>query len=138
MISFLPHVNAALNTLVAVSLLIGLVAIKRGRRDAHQRAMTVAFSLSSLFLLSYLTYHAVHGPTPFQGQGPIRFVYFALLLSHTLVAIVALPFILATAYRAYRGQFERHRKVARLSWPAWFFVAVTGPIVYLMLYHFNG
>ncbi|MCB9652907.1 MAG: DUF420 domain-containing protein [Deltaproteobacteria bacterium] len=138
MISLLPHLNAALNTLVAVALLIGLVAIRGGRREAHKRAMTVAFGLSTLFLASYLTYHAVHGPTPFQGQGAIRFVYFAILMSHTLVAIAALPFILATAFRAYRGQFERHRKLARLTWPAWFFVAVTGPIVYLMLYHFNG
>lgn len=130
----LPHVNASINTVVALLLIAGLVLIKQGRRDAHRNVMVAAIVLSGLFLASYLTYHYLHGSTKFQGQGAIRPVYFTILLTHTVLAVVNLPFIVVTVWRAYKGQFAKHRKVAKYTYWVWLYVAITGPIVYLLLY----
>jgi uncharacterized membrane protein YozB (DUF420 family)/Flp pilus assembly protein TadD len=133
-VAALPHVNALINTAVAILLVVGLVLIKRGKRIAHQKVMTAALILSALFLCSYLVYHYQHGSTKFTGIGPVRTVYFTLLSTHTVLAVVNLPFIVIAVARAWRGEFAKHRRIARVTWYMWFYVAMTGPLVYLMLY----
>ena len=130
----LPALNAILNATSAGLLALGYVLIRRGRRAAHQKVMQSALACSALFLVSYLTYHAQVGSVRFQGQGPIRTVYFAILISHTILAIAIVPLVLVTFVRARRGLFDRHRKIARLTLPLWAYVSVTGVIVYWMLY----
>jgi uncharacterized membrane protein YozB (DUF420 family) len=130
----LPALNAVLNATSAGLLALGYVLIRRGRREAHQKVMQAALFCSALFLLSYLTYHAQVGSVRFQGQGPIRAVYFAILISHTILAIVIVPMVLVTFVRARRGRFDRHRAIARVTLPLWAYVSVTGVIVYWMLY----
>ncbi len=130
----LPHLNAGINTTVALLLLWALWLIRQGRKEAHGRVMLAALGLSALFLVSYLIYHYGHGSTPFPGQGWIRPVYFTILISHTILAVVNLPFVIVTVARALKGEFAKHRKVARVTWYMWFYVAVTGPLVYLLLY----
>ncbi len=134
--SALPTLNACLNSLSALLLLAGLVAIRTGRRTLHIRCMLSATAVSALFLTSYLVYHAIHGSTRFQGQGAIRTVYFTILLTHTVLAVVNVPLILTTLYRAARGQFDAHKRLARITWPVWMYVSVTGVLIYLMLYQF--
>ncbi|HKS30465.1 MAG TPA: DUF420 domain-containing protein [Pyrinomonadaceae bacterium] len=131
----LPHLNAVLNSLSAVFLVAGFLFIRRGRISAHRRMMTGALLSSTLFLISYLTYHFVfQGLTRFTGQGAIRAIYLGILFTHTVLAAVILPFVLVTVARALRGDFARHRRVARWTLPMWLYVSVTGVIVYLMLY----
>jgi len=138
----LPHVNAFLNTASASLLIIGYVLVRRGRIEAHRRAMLAAFFVSAAFLVSYVTYHTLlayylgQGPTRFRGEGFIRPVYFAILLTHTVLAVAVVPFILVTLRRGLRRQDERHRRLARWTLPVWLYVSVTGVIVYLMLYQF--
>jgi uncharacterized membrane protein YozB (DUF420 family) len=133
--SALPHLNAALNGTSALLLLMGFYLIKRKKRKAHRAMMTAAFTASVLFLISYLTYHAHAGSVRFQGQGWTRLVYFAILISHSTLAAVALPIILVTFGRALRNRFDLHRRIARWTLPVWLYVSITGVIVYLMLYH---
>jgi putative membrane protein len=133
-ISFLPHVNAILNSTSALLLLAGFRFIRQGRVQAHRNCQVAAVGTSSLFLISYLTYHYYHGSTRFTGQGLVRPFYFTILTTHTLLAIVIVPLILVTLYRAARGDFIRHRRIARWTLPLWLYVSVTGVMVYLMLY----
>lgn len=130
----LPALNAVLNATSAALLALGYLLIRRGRREAHQKVMQAALACSALFLVSYLTYHAQVGSVRFQGQGPLRTVYFAILISHTILAAVIVPLVLVTFVRARRGLFDRHRRIARLTLPLWAYVSVTGVIVYWMLY----
>jgi uncharacterized membrane protein YozB (DUF420 family) len=130
----LPTLNAILNATSASLLLAGWLLIRRGRRRAHQRVMIAALACSSLFLVSYLVYHAQVGSVRFTGQGPIRTVYFAILLSHTVLAVAIVPLVLVTVTRALRGRFDRHRRLARVTLPLWAYVSVTGVVVYWMLY----
>lgn len=130
----LPTLNAALNTTSAVLLLTGWWLIRRGRRDAHRRAMLAALATSTLFLVSYLAYHFQVGSVRFTGQGPIRTVYFAVLVSHTVLAAAIVPLVLVTLTRALRGRFEAHRALARVTLPLWLWVSVSGVVVYWMLY----
>jgi uncharacterized membrane protein YozB (DUF420 family) len=133
-ISFLPHVNAILNSTSALLLLAGFSFIRRGRIQSHRNCQVAAVVTSSLFLISYLTYHYYHGATRFAGQGLVRPLYFIILTTHTILAVVIVPLILVTLYRAARGDFVRHRRIARWTLPLWLYVSVTGVIVYLMLY----
>jgi putative membrane protein len=133
-VPYLPHVNAVLNTTSALLLLAGFSFIRRGRVRAHRNCQVTAFVTSSLFLVSYLTYHYYHGATRFAGQGIVRPIYFTILLTHTILAVVIVPLILTTLYRAARGDFLRHRRIARWTLPLWLYVSVTGVLVYLMLY----
>ena len=130
----LPALNAVLNATSAGLLALGYVLIRRGRRAAHPKVMQAALACSALFLVSYLTYHAQVGSVRFPGQGPIRTVYFAILISHTILAIVIVPLVIVTFVRARRGRFDRHRAIARVTLPLWAYVSVTGVIVYWMLY----
>lgn len=133
-IPYLPHVNAILNSTSAILLLAGYRFIRQGRINAHRNCQIAAVATSTVFLISYLTYHFYHGATKFPGQGIVRPVYFAILLTHTVLAVVIVPLILLTLYRAARKDFVRHRRIARWTLPLWVYVSVTGVIVYLMLY----
>lgn len=131
--SFLPPVHAALNALTAVLLAAAFWHIKNKRVEAHKRFIYAAMACSALFLLCYVLYHFTTPETRFGGEGTIRAIYFFFLITHVVLAAVILPFIFFTFNRAFTGQFERHRKMARWVFPLWFYVALTGPICYLML-----
>jgi uncharacterized membrane protein YozB (DUF420 family) len=131
----LPALNAGLNGLCAVFLVLGWINIRRGNMHVHRAFMVSALVTSLLFLTSYLTYHFQAGTTPFRSTGWIRPVYFAILVSHTIMAVVIVPLVLVTVVRALRGRFEAHRKVARVTWPLWMYVSVTGVVIYFLLYH---
>jgi uncharacterized membrane protein YozB (DUF420 family) len=130
----LPALNATLNAIAAVLLVTGYVLIRRGRIQQHRRVMLAAFSTSALFLVSYVIYHANTGSRPFAGPGAIRIVYFAILISHVILAAAILPMALITLTQALRERFDRHMRIARWTLPIWLYVSVTGVIVYLMLY----
>jgi len=130
----LPALNAALNALSAVFLATGWLLIRAGRREAHKRAMLAAVACSTLFLSSYLVYHAQVGSVRFTGRGPVRLVYFAILISHTILAVAVVPLALVTLVRALQERFDRHRRIARITLPIWGYVSVTGVVVYWMLY----
>ena len=132
---FLPHLNAFLNASSAVLLVAGYSFIRRGKISAHKRCQLSALTASILFLISYLTYHYFHGATRFPGQGIARPIYFTILISHTILAVVIVPLVVVTLTRALRGDFQRHRRIARITLPLWLYVSVTGVLVYLMLYH---
>jgi len=130
-----PAVNATLNGSSAVLLLIGRWFIGRGRISIHRAFMIAALVTSSAFLVSYLYYHAHVGSVHFQGQGWSRPVYFSILISHTILAAVVVPMVIITLSRALRERFDRHRAIARWTFPVWMYVSVTGVIVYVMLYN---
>ncbi|MBI5217153.1 MAG: DUF420 domain-containing protein [Ignavibacteriae bacterium] len=131
---FLPTLNALLNSTSAILLLAGRYFIKQNNRDAHKKLMLGAFSVSVLFLISYLTYHFFHGSTKFQGEGIIRTVYFIILISHTILAAVLAPMVIFTLRRGLKQKFALHKKLARWTYPIWLYVSVTGVVIYLMLY----
>lgn len=133
-ISDLPTVNATLNTISAILLTIGYVLIRQRRVEAHKRYMLAAFTVSVLFLISYVIYHVNAGSTPFSRQGWIRPVYFTILISHIILAFVIVPLALRTLYLAWRERFEQHRRIAKITLPLWLYVSVTGVLIYLMLY----
>lgn len=130
----LPALNAALNTAAAILLIAGYRLVRQRRLEAHQRVMLAALSVSALFLASYLVYHFNVGSVKFQKTGPIRAVYFAILISHTILAAAVAPMALVTVYRAWTKRFDKHRTLARITLPVWLYVSVTGVIVYVMLY----
>ncbi len=135
-LSDLPSLNATLNATSAISLVTGYVFIRRGKIAAHRACMLTAAGLSVLFLISYVIYHQNVGFTRFTGEGWVRVVYFSILIPHTILAVVAVvPLVAITLTRALRGQFERHRRIARWTLPVWLFVSVTGVVIYWMLYH---
>jgi len=131
----LPALNASLNGLAAVLLTAGFVAIRKRRVHLHRALMISALCTSALFLTSYLIYHYNAGTTRFTGVGWVRPLYFAILISHTFLAVLILPLVLVTLYRALKADFTRHKRIARWTLPAWLYVSVTGIVVYLMLYH---
>jgi putative membrane protein len=126
-------INAVINSTVSVLLLGGLIAVKNKRYLAHKRIMIMAIILSSLFLISYICHHLFTGETKFGGTGTIRYVYYFILGTHIILAGIILPFILFTAYRAMTGEWPRHRKLARITWPIWLYVAITGVVVYFLI-----
>lgn len=130
--------NATLNGTSAILLAAGYAAIQSGKREAHKRFMISAFVVSCAFLISYLIYHYRVGHVAFQGHGFIRTFYFALLISHTVLAVVIVPLILITLRRAWTERFDKHRAIAKWTLPLWFYVSVTGVIVYWMVYQLYG
>jgi len=130
-----PAINATLNGASGVLLLVGRNLIKRRRIAAHRAVMITAFVVSSLFLISYVYYHLHAGVVYFQGQGWSRPVYFSILISHTILAVVIVPLVLLTLTRGLSERFDRHRVIARWTYPLWLYVSVTGVVVYFMLYH---
>ncbi len=133
-----PTINAVLNGMAAVLLVTGRALISRRRIETHKRVMVAAFATSALFLVNYLTYHAmIHGSKHFTGQGWIRPVYFTILLTHTVLAAVIVPLVLLSLRRGLKRQDVRHRAVARWTFPLWLYVSVTGVLIYLMLYRMS-
>ena len=130
----LPAVNATLNGISAILLVVGYTLIRRRRIDQHRRVMIAAFATSTLFLICYIIYHANVGARPFPGQGAIRQVYFAVLISHIVLAATGPPLALITLIRGLRTRYDSHRRIAKWTLPIWLYVSVTGVIVYLMLY----
>ncbi len=133
--SVLPHLNASLNAVSCVLLLAGFYFIWRRRAAAHRACMLGALAVSGLFLVSYVVYHYNYGSVRFGGQGLVRPVYFVILVTHVLLAAAIVPLVALTVRRAVRGEFARHRRIARWTYPLWLYVSITGVIVYLMLYH---
>lgn len=134
-ISDLPAVNASLNGLATVLLVLGYALIKNKRRQAHQRTMVTAFGVSVVFLICYLVYHFnTHAITQFAGPAALKPIYSVMLISHIILAAAVPPLCLVTLYRAWRGQFDRHRRIARITFPIWLYVSVTGVLIYLALY----
>lgn len=135
LVSILPSLNAGLNALSATLVVSGYLWIRRAKVAHHKRCMVSAMGVSTLFLLGYLILRAVAGMTRFAGEGWIRPVYFAILFSHTVLAVAIIPLVLVTLGRALRGQFERHARIARWTLPLWLYVSVTGVLIYWLLYH---
>ena len=133
-VSDLPLVNASLNGLATILLIAGYICIRQRRIAAHRAAMIAAFVTSVLFLVSYLVYHAHTGSRPFPGRGAIRGIYFVILITHIVLAATIPPLAGVTLWRAYRGRFDRHVRVARWTLPLWLYVSITGIVVYVMLY----
>ena len=132
--SYLPHLNACLNATSAVLLFTGYSFIRARNVIAHRACQIAALVVSLLFLASYLTYHFHHGATRFPGTGLARPIYFTILITHTILAVVIVPLVAVTFYRAIRSDFARHRRIARITLPLWLYVCISGVIVYLMLY----
>jgi uncharacterized membrane protein YozB (DUF420 family) len=130
----LPLVNACLNGFAALLLLIGFVLIRQGRREAHLRFMLAAFCVSSLFLANYLYYHFNYSSNRFGGEGAIRSFYFVILVSHIVLAVVILPFIIRLLWLSYKERFGNHARLGRYVWPVWMYTSLSGVLVYLMLY----
>jgi putative membrane protein len=137
-VGWLPFVNAAFNSLSAICISCGVLAIRRGRRDVHRRWMLAALTSSGVFLVSYVTYHAFHGDSRFLGQGVVRPIYFVILISHILLSVVALPLVLSTFYLSLSGRFAAHRRLARWTFPIWLYVSITGVVVFAMLQIFGA
>ena len=134
----LPAVNASLNATATVLLLLGYSFIRQGKREQHRKVMLAAFGVSVLFLICYVIYHAQVGSVRFQGQGWLRPVYFTILVSHVLLAATVPLFAIVTLRRALKGDFAKHRKIARVTYPIWLYVSITGVVVYLMLYRLGN
>lgn len=140
LLKIFPHLNASLNALSSVFLIVGFIFILRRRIAVHRACMLAASSVSALFLVGYITHHAIRtyyfgiGPTKFTGEGIARPIYFTILTSHTILAAVIGPFVVLTLRRGLKGWYESHKKLARLVYPVWLYVSITGVAVYLMLY----
>ncbi|MEL7004481.1 MAG: DUF420 domain-containing protein [Bacteroidota bacterium] len=131
--SFLPPIYATINGMTAVLLVMALIAIKQGKKEIHKKLMLTCLTLSACFLVMYVIYHMTSVSTPYGGEGPIRMVYFIILISHILLSIVVIPLVLFTFVKALAERFDKHKKLARITFPIWLYVAVTGVIVYLMI-----
>jgi putative membrane protein len=132
-LSFLPPIYATINGLTTVLLIIAVRAIKNGKQLVHERLMKVCIGLSAAFLLMYVLYHMTSAPTPYGGEGALKYVYYFILISHILLSIAITPLILFTFSRALARNFERHRRLAKFTYPIWLYVAVTGVVVYVMI-----
>jgi len=131
--TYLPHINGAINSMTSVLLLMGLYFIRQKNVDAHKRTMLMAFTLGSLFLVSYVLYHLTNESTPFGGQGFIRPVYYFLLVSHIVLSVVVVWFVLRAVYFALSGQILKHKQTVRYAFPIWLYVSITGVVVYLLI-----
>jgi putative membrane protein len=132
-LSFLPPIYATINALTACALVFAVIAIKKGDRKLHERLMKCAIMLSVAFLVMYVAYHMTSDSTKFGGEGPIAYLYYFILVTHILLSIIIIPFVLITYVRAITNNIERHKKIAKITFPLWLYVAVTGVIVYIMI-----
>ncbi len=130
---FLPALNAFLNGLCAIALCVGFYFIKHRNKEAHRKSMLLAFAFSSAFLISYIVNHTLHGDTIFPGHGPVRTLYLSILASHIILSIVALPMVLTTFFFSLTGRFAMHRRIARVTFPIWLYVSITGVVVFVFL-----
>jgi len=131
--SYLPPIYAGINGATAILLIVSLIAIKNKKRLLHERLMKICIALSTLFLVMYVLYHMTSDPTPYGGYGALRYVYYFILVSHILLSVAVIPLVLFTFVRALAGNFERHRALAKFTFPVWLYVAITGVIVYWMI-----
>lgn len=132
-LDFLPPVYAGINGLTAVLLVAALLAIKKGNRKTHERLINICMVLSLLFLVCYVAYHMVSEPTPFGGTGAVKYLYYFILISHIILSVAVVPLVLRSYLFAWEGKFEKHKKWTKITWPLWFYVAVTGVVVYVMI-----
>ncbi|MBG7613480.1 DUF420 domain-containing protein [Polaribacter sp. BAL334] len=132
-LSFLPPIYATINGITAIALIAAVIAIKNGKRKLHEQLNTFAIACSLAFLLMYIAYHITSDSTKFGGEGAIKYVYYFILISHILLSIIIIPFVLTTYMRAKLGDFENHKKIAKKTFPLWLYVAITGVIIYLMI-----
>jgi len=132
-LSFLPPIYASINALTAVLLISAVIAIRNKKRSLHERLMKTCIGLSASFLVMYVAYHMTSDPTSYGGEGPIKYVYYFLLVTHILLSVIITPMVLFTFSRALAGNFERHRALAKFTFPIWLYVAITGVLVYLMI-----
>ncbi|MDP2161863.1 MAG: DUF420 domain-containing protein [Flavobacterium sp.] len=132
-LSFLPPIYATINGLTALLLIFGVIAIKNGNRKLHERLMKTAIVFSVVFLVMYVAYHMTSDSTPYGGEGTIRTIYFIVLISHILLSILVIPLVLVTYVKALAERFDKHKKIAKITFPIWLYVAVTGVVVYLMI-----
>jgi len=136
-VSFLPTVNASLNSLTTFLLISGFIFIKRGMKKAYIIFMLMATTTSAMFLVSYIIYHHYQGDTPFLTQGWIRPLYFSILISHIILSMALVPMVFMTLYHAARSQFQKHKKIARLTFPIWIYVSITGVLIYIFVHYLN-
>ena len=132
-LSFLPPIYATINGITAIVLVVAVMAIKNGKRKLHENLMKFAIFLSILFLGMYVAYHMTSDSTKFGGEGAIKYIYYFILITHILLSIIIIPFVLVTYVRALAERFDKHKKIAKITFPMWLYVAVTGVIVYLMI-----
>tara|TARA_B100002051_G_scaffold65991_1_gene62573 strand:+ start:852 stop:1454 length:603 start_codon:yes stop_codon:yes gene_type:complete len=132
-LKFLPPIYATINGITAIILVMAVYYIKRGKRNIHENLIKICIALSLCFLVMYIAYHITSDPTSFGGEGAIKYIYYFILISHILLSITVIPFVLFSYIRAITGDFERHRKIAKITFPIWLYVAVTGVIVYIMI-----
>lgn len=132
-LTFLPPIYASINAITAILLVVSLWAIKNGKRSLHEILNKTAIGCSVVFLVMYVAYHMTSDSTPYRGEGFIRYVYFFILITHIALSIVVIPFVLITYVRAITNNFESHKKIAKITFPIWLYVAITGVIVYLMI-----
>ncbi|MBB6679871.1 DUF420 domain-containing protein [Aequorivita sp. 609] len=132
-LGFLPPIYATINAFTAILLVAAVYQVRKGNRKAHERLMKTAIGCSVLFLLMYVAYHMTSDSTVYGGEGVIKYVYYFILITHILLSIIVIPFVLITFVRALSGEFYKHRKIARITYPLWLYVAVSGVIVYLMI-----
>lgn len=137
-LSDLPLINSILNSISTILLLLSFLQIKKGNKKVHQKLMWSAFTVSGLFLISYLIFHFQVGSVPFKGQGWVRPIYFTILITHIILAAAIVPLILITLSRAVQEKFELHRKIARITWPLWMYVSVTGVVIYIFMNAFDS
>ena len=135
---FLPPIYASVNGLTAILLVVAVVAVKQGKLELHKKIMTGCIALSLAFLIMYVAYHMTSDSTTFGGEGPIKYVYYFILITHIILSIVIVPLVLRTFAKAYLKQFEAHRKLAKFTFPIWLYVAVSGVVVYLMISPYYG
>jgi putative membrane protein len=132
-LSFLPPIYATTNGLTALVLILAVIAIKKQKRKRHERLMKTAITLSVAFLVMYVAYHMTSDSTKFGGEGMVKYIYYFILITHIFLSIIIIPFVLITYVRAISNNFDRHKKIARITFPMWLYVAVTGVIVYMMI-----
>ena len=136
--SFLPPIYATINGITALILISAVIAIKNKRIQLHKKLMTTAAILSVIFLVLYIIYHSTSDSTPYGGQGVMRYIYFAILISHIILSIIVVPFVLITYVRGFTGQIAKHKKIARITFPLWLYVAVSGVLVYILISPYYG
>ena len=132
-LGFLPPIYATINGLTAIILIAAVIQIKKRNRKTHERLMKTAIVFSVLFLLLYITYHMTSDSTKYEGDGMIRYIYYFVLITHIVLSIIVIPFVLVTFVRGLTGQFEKHKKIAKITFPLWLYVAISGVIVYAMI-----
>lgn len=132
-LGFLPPIYASINAITAIVLILAVISIKKGNKAKHERLIKTAITLSCLFLLLYVIYHITSTSTPYGGTGTLRYIYFFVLITHIFLSVIVIPFVLITYMRGILGDYEKHKKIARFTFPLWLYVAISGVIVYLLI-----